>query len=173
MSRPTPTDTQIATLLRALQKLPSYAGVTYRGIDQTAEFGTREGEAVVTTGLTATSRDIRIATENDSCAGLFIIAGRSGRTIGKLSAHPHEQEVVFLPSTLFRAVRRARLGELSVVIVEQLAPERAPAPASDGDGSEIEPWQEWLRIAARSRMDALRQPAATISSPGKFVGDIV
>lgn len=169
-SGPAPTDEQVATLLRALQKLPPSSGVTFRGIDPDTTFGTRPGEAVVTTGLTATSRDIRIATENSTASGLFVIAGRTGRALEQFSRFPAEHEVVFLPSTLFRAVRSARLGTLPVVIVEQLDP-ADPAPAPLGDG-ELEPWQEWLRIAARSHMDALKQPPAQISSPGKFVGEI-
>lgn len=165
-----PADEQVATLLRALKKLPLQDGITYRGFDADARFGTRDGEALVTTGLTATSRDIRVATENSTAAGLFVIAGKTGRVVESYSRFPAEREVVFLPSTLFRVVRQALLGSLPVVIVEQLEPGAMPEPQADG---ECEPWQEWLRIAARSLTDAGQASAARITSPGKYVGDIV
>lgn len=170
MSPEAMSDQKIAILLNALRKCPTYDGITFRGIDADTALGTREGEAVVTKALTATSRDIRIATENSSSAGLFVIAGKTGRSIEKVSANLLEREVVFLPYTLFRVVRRARLGDLPVVIVEQLDPAHPPAaPAAE---RELEPWQEWLRTAAQAHMAALKMPKVAITSPGKFVGTI-
>jgi hypothetical protein len=161
----------MAALLRALTKLPPYAGVSYRGFDADATFGTRPGEARVTTGLTATSRGIRIATENSTTSGLFVIAGMTGRALANYSRFPAEHEVVFLPSTLFRVAGSAHLGTLPVVIVEQLDPARPPA--EQAEDREAEPWQEWLRTAAEAHTAALELPQVEVTSPGKFVGDIV
>lgn len=170
MSTPQPTDAQVSALLGALRKLPGHPGITYRGIGEDASFGTREGAAVVTRGLVASSRDIRVATENSTASGLYVISGTTGRAIEQFSTHPTEREVVFPPSTLFRAVCKARLGDLPVVIVEQLDP--ACPPAAPAAEQEVEPWPEWLRTAAEAHRAALTMPPVEITSPGKFVGDI-
>jgi hypothetical protein len=160
-----PTPDQVASLIRGLTKLPPYEAITFRGRSADARFG-RPGEVVVTTGLTATSRDVRIATENFTAPALYAIAGISGRAIEQHSQFPDEREVVFLPSTMLRVAKVARLGDLPLVIVEQLDPQRDPAvPKTD-------PLDEWSRSIAARFLSARRRPPLDLPHPGKFVGDI-
>lgn len=168
MTGPAVSEEKLNALLSALQKFPPHGGITYRGIPGDALDAHREGEALVTTGLTATSRDIRIATENATAAGLYVVVGRTGRAIESASRSPHEREVVFLPATLFRVARHARLGDLPVVLVEQLDPRQPPAPTEQDPDA----WQGWLRTAAQAHMAALKMDQVPITSPGKFVGVI-
>ena len=168
MSDQAVSEQKLNALLSALQKFPPHEGITYRGIPADALGEHREGEALVTTGLTATSRDIRVATENATAAGLYVVVGRSGRAIENASRFPHEREVVFLPATLFRVARHARLGDLPVVLVEQIDPRKPPAPTEQAPDA----WQGWLRAAAQAHMAALKTEPVRVTSPGKFLGVI-
>lgn len=158
-------DQRVAALLTALQKLPPHRGVSFRGRTADSGFG-REGQVVVTTGLTPTSRSVAVATENFTVPALYVVLGRTGRAIQDLSRHPEEQEVVFLPSSMFTVVRSARVDDLPVTIVEQLNPEL---------GELDEPLGTLEEIAAFtvSRVGEARQSAPVgVTTPGKFVGDI-
>jgi hypothetical protein len=83
--------------------MPSYDGISFRGRSASAALG-HSGQVVVSSGLVSTSQDIRVATENFSCEGIYAVVGNSGRSISSYSQHPHEKEIVFLPSTMFLVV---------------------------------------------------------------------
>lgn len=158
-------DEVVDDLLRALQKMPVYEGISFRGGTVEDTFG-RQAGTVVTRGLTATSRNARIATENFTTPAVYAVLGNRGRALEGVSQHPDEEEVVFLPGTLFRPVKQVRHDALLVTVVEQLDLERTPEdPKADLDAV-------LASIASTVRHDlALGQ--IEISSPGKFAGDIV
>jgi hypothetical protein len=164
--RGSPIEETLDHLLTALEKLPRYRGVSFRGIGSTSGLGFHAGGFVLTQGLVATSRDPRVATENFSAEGLYAVVGDSGRSLEGHSQHPDEREVVFLPGVAFHVVKHARVGDLPVVIVEELDPaafETPPEPASlDEVGASI----------GRAVLAARELPPVPVSSPGKFVGDI-
>lgn len=157
-------DEVVGNLIRGLTKLPTYDGVTFRGATPEDTFGTTSG-TVVARGLTSTSRDARIATENFTTPAVYAVVGTHGRRVEAVSQHPREHEVVFLPGALFRAIAQVRFQDLPVVVVEELDLDREPSEP-DGDLDEL-----LTVIAALVRRDLERLPV-DITSPGKFVGDI-
>lgn len=159
-------DERAAALLAALRKLPGHAGMTFRGRPAAAGFGVREGQVLVSTGLVATSRDPRVATENFTADELFAVVGTAGRALEQLSQHPDEREVVFLPATMFLVVKRARVEDLPVTIVEQLDPMRDPAAGPTASLEETAREVTLAVLGARGRDDVV------VHSPGKFAGDI-
>jgi hypothetical protein len=158
-------DEVVDNLLRALQKMPVHEGISFRGGTVEDTFGGQAG-TVVTSGLTATSRNARIATENFTTPAVYAVLGNQGRALEGVSQHPEEEEVVFLPGTLFQPVKQVRHGALLVTVVEQLDLERTPEdPKADLDTV--------LASIASTVRDDLALGQIEISSPGKFVGDIV
>lgn len=154
----------VGSLIRGLSKLPTYDGVTFRGATAEDTFGTTSG-TVVTQGLTTTSRDARVATENFTAPAIYAVVGTHGRTVEGVSQHPREREVVFLPGALFRTITQVRFQDLPIIVVEELDLDRDPE-APDGDLDEL-----LASIAALLKRDLERLPV-DITSPGKFVGDI-
>ncbi len=65
-------DRKVAELLKALGKVPPRRGISYHGRPPGSTFG-REGQALVTRLLTATSRDMWVATENFTADGLYVL----------------------------------------------------------------------------------------------------
>lgn len=154
----------VRDLLSGLAKMPPYAGITFRGIGDGATLGT-EVATCVTEGLVATSRDVRVASENFSTRGLYAVVGRAGRAIETVSQHPAEREVVFLPGAVFGHVTTVRDGDLPIVLVEQLDLDRDPEdPKQD--------LQETLAIVATLVDAGRRGEPVQVTTPGKFVGDI-
>lgn len=156
---------RLESLLGALEKLPAWRGVSYRGQAQGSVFG-RDRNALVTKLLTATSRDVRIATENFTSGGLNVVLGRTGRPIETLSLKPHEREVVFLPGTLFLAVDRFRVGDLPITVVEQLNPELGQLDDALASLDDIR------RLTAVRVLAGQQAEPTTIATPGKFAGDV-
>ena len=154
----------LGNLIRGLSKLPAYDGVTFRGATPEDTFGTTSG-TVVAQGLTATSRDARVATENFTAAAVYAVVGTHGRMVESVSQHPAEREVVFLPGALFRTLAQVRFQDLPIIVVEELDLER-DLDAPDGDLEEL-----LATIAALVKRDLERLPVE-VSTPGKFVGDI-
>ncbi len=70
--------------LRALERLPTYTGIVFHGLHTIP----RLAPARWTRGVTATSKDPRIATENFSTPAVAAIVSRTGRDIAAFSAHP-------------------------------------------------------------------------------------
>ena len=157
---------KVGTLLGALEKVTPYRGVSYRGIPAGATFGRHEGQVVVTELLTASSRDVRVATENFTSHGLYVLVGRTGRAIEHFSQHPEEREVVFLPVSMFLVVKRARFDDLLVVVVEQVNPELG---VPDDPLATLD---ELARLAALRIREAREQEPVSIGSPGKYSGDV-
>jgi len=145
--------------LSALEKLPAHTGIVFHGLPYIPPLA----PARWTRGVTATSKDPRIATENFSSPAIAAIVSRTGREIAAFSAHPAEQEVVLPPEVVLLEVARINLPDgRPVVIVEQLA-EHDPT-------SDLPPTLNGLVTLVN---DALRSAQALepapITTPGKFV----
>ncbi len=147
------------SFLRALERLPTHTGIVFHGLPSIP----RLSPARWTRGVTATSKDPRIATENFSTAAVAAIVSRTGRDIGQFSAHPAEQEIVLPPEAVLLEVARTSLPDgRPVVIIEQLAEQ-------DSSGS-LPPTLEALVDHVHQRLDSgLEAPEAPITTRGKFV----
>lgn len=83
----------LSGLVAALEKLPPFVGVTWRGAS---------GQLVASLPLTGplpTTRDPRVASGNFTSAALWAIVSAAGRDIGPISADPSAQEVALLPGS--------------------------------------------------------------------------
>lgn len=149
--------------LATLERLPAYEGVVFRGCDARS-FERWPGRAAVTQGLTSTSRDARVATENFTTDAVYAILSRTGRAIEQFSAAVHEREVVFLPGVVLTLVTRARADDLLVVIVEEFDPRAAEPVVSDLDDIKGQ--------IGRAILEARSREAGPPVRPGRFAGDI-
>ena len=152
----------VARLLGTLAKLPKYRGLSFRGFDPALPY--RRGEVVVSPVIIATTMDLRIATENFAIDRVLAIFGTLGRSLEAHSQHPHEREIVHLPSTVYKVGETMQVDGLDVVPVEQIDLDRDPSD---------EPWTtiEDVRALVEKHVPQARErPDVPITSPGKFVG---
>ncbi|KQW47925.1 hypothetical protein ASC77_16080 [Nocardioides sp. Root1257] len=160
-----PMPQRFVDFLNGLDKLPPWTGLSFRGLPP-GPFP-EEGATILAEGVTATSRDPRVATENFAVRGLWAISGRSGRAIEQLSAAPDEREVVFRPGSLFTVLKVARLGDLAVVLLDDVA-----FWATGDQPVSATPLADFARLAKARIDDALEGPQVQVAAPGKFVGPI-
>ena len=149
-----------AGVLRALQKLPPFTGIVFHGLPSIPDLNRSRW----TNGLTATSLDPRIATENFSTPVIAAILSRTGREIGMFSAHPGEREVVIPPEAVLHtlAVDVAPDGATPLIVIEQLA-------ELDPNVSLPPTLQGLVQLVKDTISAASAQPPVTITTPGKFV----
>ncbi|SDN45884.1 hypothetical protein SAMN05216355_10478 [Actinomyces ruminicola] len=102
-----------------LRELPPTGAVTFRGI--TSPSGTQPG-VVVPRGITATSRDLVVATAGMTSPGIAVFVVHTGRDVGPVSAVPQAQEVALLPGTVLYTGRFLQVAGHTVELVEQLMP---------------------------------------------------
>jgi hypothetical protein len=155
---------QLDALLSALDKLPPYQGLSYRGY---AVPDGRLRPRTVTSGvLVPTSRDPRVATDNFSTTGVYVVISSRGRDIASISQHPQEQEVVFRPGSLFLPIESFDVGGLEVTVVEEIDPgrDRDEQPAFT-----LEQLEDQMRAAIE---DARARTTVEDVTPGKFVGPL-
>ena len=105
--RPSPEAQNFSAVLQAaIQKLPAFKGMTYRGIEVGRLRFPREsyamGNVVTWHAFTSTSRDKTMAYQGN--VG-FLIHSLSGRSLQGYSAVEIEQEVLFGPGARFRVLR--------------------------------------------------------------------
>ena len=92
-------------LKNALEKIPNYEGTVYRGQDKLSKEQVEKLKSknkFTFPAFTSTSK-----TKEDSFSYQplsFIIKGKSGKSIEKVSYHPGEKEILFLPKTEFKVV---------------------------------------------------------------------
>lgn len=107
-----PTKVAIRALNKALDKAPTFEGVTYRGMG--IDFEQREAlmEKLKSPGgfkfgtFVSTSRQQDVAANwGGSAAVVFVIHGKKGRDIDRLSGHDSEDEVLFKAGTKFKFVK--------------------------------------------------------------------
>lgn len=160
-----PTESAVGQLLETLQELPPFQDVVFRGWNDSPRWSSGAG-TFVTTGLNATSRDPRVATENFTTTGLYAVLCRTGRAIEQFSADRTAREVALLPSTVLLWGRQVRVGDLPVTIIEEvvLDPQDGPDdhPLADPD--------DLARAIAGRVQGALQREPVTIGQPGRFVG---
>jgi hypothetical protein len=161
----TPLDERLAALLSALDKLPPYRGLSYRG------YAGRQGQtfqwAIPSGVLVSTSRDPRVATDNFSTDGVYAVIGRRGRDLTSVSEHPDEQEVVFRPGSVYLPIERFDVDDLEVAIVEELDPDNDPNAAPPFTLDQL---KDQMTEAIR---DSRGRPSVDDITPGKFVGPLV
>lgn len=104
--------------LRALERLPPYTGVVFHGLPSIPPLSSVRW----TRGVTATSRDPRIATENFTVPAIAAIVSRSGRDISSFSRYSDEREVVLPPEVALVEIARTTTDDgRAVVLIEQLS----------------------------------------------------
>lgn len=95
----------IAAAVHGLKQLPNYKGTTYRGTNLRPEIldQYREGMTVQERAFTSTAAD-----ESSAFGGntIMTIRAKRGKSIGKMSEYEHEKEVLFIPGTKFKVVKR-------------------------------------------------------------------
>ena len=97
----------IYSLAASLRRLPAVEGVVYRGINVAVpKHLYRTGSVVTWQAFSSTTSSPAVAKEflgGDLSEGtFFIIQSKTARFIGPLSAHPKEEESLFLPNSQFR-----------------------------------------------------------------------
>jgi hypothetical protein len=117
---------QLDALLSALDKLPPYRGLSYRGY--AVPDGRLRPRTVMSGVLVPTSRNPRVATDNVATTGVHAVIGSRGRDLAAISRHPHEQEVVFRPGSQFLAIESVEVGGLEVATVEDVTPGELVGP---------------------------------------------
>lgn len=144
-----------AAMLSALEKLPAFKGVVFRGCPEDAHF-TRDNQVTVTLGPISTSR------RPDLVAGagtVYAIYTSTGREITAFSAQKDEYEVVLLPGTTLAIASTRRLGDLDVRLVFEITPGQQVAPETvETMATTVASWLADVRPAAEVRP--------------RFVGDI-
>lgn len=152
--------------LKGLAELPAFTGLTYRGSLHDNTFR-RSPATIVTTGVTATSIDPRVATENAATREVYCISSRSGRDIAPFSAVPTDREVVLLPATVLHLAQSRAIETMLVHLVIELD------PSDLGRKLDVSVLDD-LAAAAQIHLAAVREAGpAPLCSPGKFIGDIV
>lgn len=155
----------LASFLSAIEKLPRFDGITFRGLAD----GAPEPDPIsIVTGVVATSRSPRVASENFAAPRLLALLNRTGRGISAFSAHPEEREVVVRPATVWR-----RLADLAVpgiaaplLVLEELDLTRtSPQPTEWGDTL-----AELTSRLTRVVQTDVGMAGLTVTSPGKFLG---
>lgn len=149
------------TILDSLLQLPPFQDVVFRGWNGTDRWSSGAG-SFVTTGLTPTSRDPRVASENFTTTGLYAIASRTGRCIEQFSADRVGREVVLLPSTVLVWGRQARVSEVRVTIIEEIV--------LGEEGRVFADQEDLERTIAARVLAAVDRPPVEIAQPGRFVG---
>ena len=76
-------------LVEELRRVPSWWGVSFRGFTRDSQFGLSTRSAVAR-GLVPASRNLRMATENFTCAGAYAIVGPDGRAIESIAIEEDE-----------------------------------------------------------------------------------
>jgi hypothetical protein len=155
---------RLDALLSALDKLPAFLGLSYRGY--AVPEGRLRPRTVLSGILVPTSRDPRVATENFTTDGLYAVIGNRGRDLTALSERPQEREIVFRPGSMFLPIERLDVDGLEVSIVEELDPDR------DRDATPpftLEQLKDQMRAAIE---DARARDQIDDVTHGKFVGPL-
>jgi len=158
-------DSGLSTFLDAISALPAYNGISFRGLEAGAQEPPPLGVAA---GVLATSRDLRVATENLAAPVTLVLLHRTGRDISAFSEYPAEAEVVVRPGSAWQRLTEldppAGVGRL-LVLEELDLSGTTPAPVTWGD--------TLAELASRVTELVSRSVAASpvpVSSPGKYVG---
>lgn len=152
----------LRTLLTALAKLPRADVVSFHGGRLPSVVGA--SEVFTLRGITATSLDLRVATEAGAFRELVAFRSYTGRWVSPFSRHPDEQEVAFLPGTSFRM-----MGSVSISVGSEACPCSVVEEVVDGQPA-LDPavlHRDVERAASTTPLEAY-----AVTSPGKFTADL-
>jgi hypothetical protein len=151
--------------LSAMDKLPRFDGLSFRGLPAGAE---PPQVLSVATGVHASSRSPRVATEDFTSAALMVLLNRTARSLSEFSAHPEEREVVVLPQTVWRPLIELAVPEYGgkVYVLEELDLTRT-LPQPEEWGATL---AELAARIVRVVLQDLRLAPFTVNVPGKFTG---
>lgn len=147
--------------LAAVEKLPPYEGVTFRGAPAPLEATT------VAAGVMASSRDPRVASENFTAPVLLALHHRTGRDVSGLAQHPDEAEVVVRPGTAWRPIVTFEVEGTTIQALEELDLARTGHVPAGWGATPAEVEQRVTRAVEVARA----RGAVTVHVPGKFAGD--
>lgn len=108
----------------ALTKLPPYSGTTYRGMSISAG-KTANYEALTTVGSVFKFNATSSSSESiDKAKGfgnhVFIINGKTGRDIQKMSHYKHEKEIVLLKDAQFKITKVQQSGTHKLIYLDEV-----------------------------------------------------
>jgi len=151
--------------LSAMDKLPRFDGITFRGMPQGSE---PPRTLVAATGVHASSRSPRVATEDFTSAALLVLLNRTARSISEFSAHPEEREVVVLPGTVWRPLVELTVpGHAGAVyVLEELDLSQSLPQPTEWGATLAELANRVQRVVEQD----LRGESFTVNVPGKFAG---
>lgn len=160
-------EARTAAFLSALERLPPSPGVTFRG--RPDGIGAQRG-TIVTRLITATSRDIRVATAGFTTGGVYAVAGRSGRRLGPFSAMPEAEEVVFAPGCVLVCGPSFDVDGLEVTPVDEIPLDsQGHLATSDLD---VEVLQQRVTDHIRRVRAVPTEPAVPPESCARFIGGL-
>lgn len=158
-------------MLATLAKLPYTTGLTFRGMPADAEpiYGT-----TITSLVTATSKDPRVASDNFAVDRMYAIVARKARDVAPFAEHPDEGELVLLPGTVLVPVGQIRVDGMgaTVQIVEEVDPGAGRQGLSAGTSALPETVDDLIDKVVRTVIKARRAEPVELTSPGKFSGAI-
>ena len=113
-AEPTPQE-RFNNAIEGLRHLPATGAVTFRGV--TSPRG-QTPEVLVTQNITATSRDLSVASIGLTSPGIAVVVARTGRDLDPISAVPAAQEVALLPGTVLYIGRFIHAAGHDVELIE-------------------------------------------------------
>lgn len=108
-------------LTNTFKRLPKYEGVVYRNLsgvpDNVMQQWTKEGAKIVWDSFSSTTT----SPENFKDRNIqVVISCKNGRTIGDLSMHPNEKEVVLLPGTRLQIMDVKKQGVKTIIEADEV-----------------------------------------------------
>lgn len=97
-------------MIWGLKEIEYFWGEVYRGIDIQDRSLRRNTYVKFQEFLSCSKRKTTHFTTKGFMKTLFVIQSKTGRSIEKISVHPHEQEVLFLPGTVFKVTKVEESG---------------------------------------------------------------
>ncbi|CAF1086241.1 unnamed protein product [Adineta ricciae] len=86
--------------ITALNKLPSFKGIVWRGISKKEDYNLGDIACQTRWDITSTTKDLKVSELFFGEAGiLYVIKAVNGKDISKYSANPDEKEVILMPGT--------------------------------------------------------------------------
>lgn len=141
--------------LKTLEKLPPFHGIVFRGCPADSAFE-RDGQVMVTTGFTATTRRPDLVAGTGS---IYAIYTTTAREISAFSAQKDEYETVVLPGTTLALAETRQLAGLDVRLVFEFTPgQQIPPETVEAVATTVESWLADLSTRSDPRP--------------RFVGDI-
>ena len=107
-------------VVEGLRRLPATGAVTFRGVTSS---GNQKPGVIVTQNITATSRDLSVASVGLTSPGIAVVVLRTGRDLTPLSAVPEAQEIALPPGAVLYTGRFIQAAGLDVELIEQLIPD--------------------------------------------------